>query len=358
MAEWIKCIGIIGLYFLLFFTFGTLVCGFRTKEKASVPFTILIGFFAYYVLFQVVTLPMMFTLQPLSALTAVWCVCVLLVLLAAFIRAVKKMHRMRKEKQKQETYPLSDRIWKAAQAMIVLLHTVLVSVIYYSYWDATYYVGTVSFSVYHNAINTYNPLTGRLLDTFDLKHCLATYHMHDAVVCQLFDVHPLIETKTVMVIVITILVNLAYYCLARRLFGKNEFATAVMMGFCLLVNLCSFSLYTSSSFLLFRTYEGKAITGALVTTVLFYLFLQIYENPQRKRGWYYLTIVSWGAVAVSASAMILVPAAIGAFAVVMLLKKRKWRTILYAGISMLPCFLSLLVYFLNRLGILSIHTWR
>jgi len=355
MAEWVKAAVVIIVYFALFYLFGRLVLSFRGKEKPSVPFAILMGFFAYYSLFQLVTLPLMFTLQPLSLLTGVWSVIVVVV-------TVVTLFRLRKTTAVQaETiaaYSVRDLFWKGVQALVVLVHTAVTSVMYFSYWDATFYIGTVSFSVYHNAINTYDPLTGRLLDGFDLKHCLATYHMHDAVVCQLLDIHPLIETKTIMVIVITILVNLAYYCLARKLFKQNEFGVALMMGFCFLLNLCSYSLYTSSSFLMFRTYEGKAITGSLVTAVLFYLFLRLYEDPRSYWEWGLLTLVSWGAMAVSASAMMLVPTAIMAFAVVLWFRNREWKIFVRAGISMLPCLLSMAIYFLYRVGILYIHAWR
>ena len=46
--------------------------------------------------------------------------------------------------------------------------------------------------------------------------------MHDAVVCCLLGLHPLIETKTVMVIVVTIVLNLLYHRFGRRYF-KNSF---------------------------------------------------------------------------------------------------------------------------------------
>ena len=348
-----KAAVVIVMYFVLFYIFGRLILSFRAKEKPSAAFAILIGFFAYYSLFQLVTLPLMFTLQPLSSLTRLWSVIVVVVVAVTLFRLYKI-----KQTAVVKSHSYRDVFWKAVQVFVVMVHTAVTSVMYFSYWDATFYIGTVSFSVYHNAINTYDPLTGRLLDGFDLKHCLATYHMHDAVVCQLFDLHPLIETKTVMVIVVTILVNLAYYCLARKLFGKNEFGVAVMMGFCFLLNLCSYSLYTSSSFLMFRTYEGKAITGALVTTVLFYLFLRLFEGHRSWQEWGLLTLVSWGAVAVSASAMMLVPIAIGAFAVVLWIKNKEWRIFINAGISMLPCLISMAMYFLYRMGILYIHAWR
>ncbi len=377
MADMIKCAGVILLYFFLFYVAGYWVqtgisriqrrkCKQEPQqERPPVSETILIGFFTYYLLFQLVTVPMMFTLQPLDHLTKVWtglvCLGLIVTIFLWFRAGSLPWKRERKpgiKERKEQTSSLWNRFWHSCSYIIVLAQTILVSVITYSYWDATYYVGTVSFSLYHNAINTYNPLTGRLLDHFDLKHCLATYHMHDAVVCQLFGIHPLVETKTIMVIVITILVGMVYYRIARYLFAKDEFAVAAMMGFCLLLNLCSYSLYTSASFLIFRTYEGKAITGALTTAVLLYLFLKIYGHPWEKRNWIQLFLVSWGAMAVSASAMILVPTAILAYGCVVTIHERKWQPLLRSVLCTLPCVAALLLYLLSRMGYLKIYAWR
>ena len=218
-------------------------------------------------------------------------------------------------------------------------------------------MGKFSLSQYKNYIYTINPNYGRLLDSFDIKHCLATYHMNDAVMCRLFQIHPMIETKTIMVVVITILLNLVYGQYAKFFFKENFRARGLFMGFAFLINLCSYTAYTSSSFVLLRTYEGKAITGAIVAILLLYWFLQLWEGAETY-GWRALFVTAWGAVAISSSALFLVISGIGVFAVLKVWQSKRFREALWCGICMLPAMLMLFCYLVNRLGYLAIPITR
>ncbi len=358
MDNWIKSMIVLCTYFILFFSFGSLITCRKDRGGKSVGLTVLIGFFLYHIIFQIITIPLMFALQPLSRLTLLWTVLALGIVLFSVWKNHKVWGRIFRDLWRNVCgKTVYERLWRLAAVAIVLANVLAVSLIYSSYWDATYYVGSVSYSVYHNTINTINPLLGAAFETFDLKHCLATYHMNDAVFCQLFSLHPLIETKTVMVIVVTILLNLIYSCFADFFFPGNPRAKALFLGFGFLINLCTFSDYTSSAFVLLRTYEGKAIAGAVVAPFLFYWFIRLFRSAG-KIEWEGLFIVSWGAVAVSSSAMFLVPAALGIFAVVQWVRTRHFRVVLCSMACMVPAGVVLACYLLNRLGLLYIYTSR
>ncbi len=344
------------LHLFLFWNFGSAFVCLFSKTARTAQERIVIGFFLYYALFQVVTLPMMFAQRRLSELAALWGVLVVAACAGSFyIRRKKAGGQLRVLGAGIPTGVWKERLrfWRLAPVLIALVHVALVSAIYSSYWDATYYVGNVSFSVYTDSIGTIDPLTGELLSAFDLRHCLATYHMHDAVVCRLLGLHPLIETKTVMVIVVTIVLNLLYHRFGRFLFGKNDRAVALFMGFSLLVNVCTYTAYTASSFVLLRTYEGKAVTGAITSMFLLYWFLQL-SRKEEAYAWRALFVTAWGAAAISSSAWFLVIMSIGVFALVRLIASKRFRELLWCGLCMAPAVAMLFGYLLNRLGLLVI----
>lgn len=353
--DWIKAIGVVGLYLVLFFLFGSMVTFRKEKICPSFSMTIVIGFFAYYILFQIITIPMMFSVQPLNYLTLIWSMVALGVCTVSVWNNRKKWKKLWREKIYSLKTNKRNLAWHLVIAGVTLVNVLIVSAIYSSYWDATYYVGNVSYAVYYNSINTINPLHGSVMEYFDLKHCLATYHVHDAVVCQLFKIHPLIETKTVMVIVVTILLNLVYYQFARFFFAGTAWKYAFMMAFCLLINLCTYTAYTASSFVLLRTYEGKAIAGAIIAPMLFYWFMQLFQRKEDDTfAWKGLFITSWGAAAISSSALFLVLAGIGCFMIVHWLQVRRWRVLVNSVICMMPSAIVLGCYLLNRIGIFEV----
>ena len=361
MNEWIKGVLVLILYFFLFWSFGNGFSCILFKRKRSLGETIITGFFLYYALFQVVAVPMMFAQRKLSELVAVWGWLALFLSVSSVLFSAK-ISRIASEAVEKKIE--SERcaggenspwkwFWQLVPVGVTAVNIVVVSLIYSNYWDATYYVGNVSFSVYANSINTINPLTGTLLESFDIKHCLTTYHMHDAVFCRLFGIHPLIETKTIMVVVVTILLNLVYYQCGCFFFEENVRAKGLFMGFTFLINLCTYTAYTSSGFILLRTYEGKAITGAIITVFLLYCFLHLWKEESRYFRWT-LFITAWGAVAISSSAWFLVIAAIGVFSLGKIGSSGRVREGLRYGICMLPAAGMFFCYMLNRAGILIV----
>lgn len=348
----VQCVAVIIVYFVLFFMFGIWALRIAGGKSRSLGYTIIIGFFAYYAVFQIFAIPMMFSLMPLSMLTKTWSIVALIVVVSCILSNKEYIETVIKGAKE------SCRKNKGAVFLIVsvtLCNLLIAGFIYASYYDATFYVGTVSYSVYYDTINTIDPLFGETLDMFDIKHCLATYHMNDAVFCQLFGIHPLVETKTIMVSVITVIGNIVYFQTAKRMLGGDCRKAAVMLLFILLINLCTYSSFTASSFFIFRTYEGKAVTGTITMSALLMVFLDLNQNDREFRNWFVMFMIAWGGIAVSSSAMFLIPVAIVGYGTGLGLVKKNWRCVIHAGICTLPAVIALGCYFLNRLGIFYVY---
>lgn len=364
MMEYVKILAVVIIYMCLFFTFGSFVTFGKKSDQCSADgnsmgMTVVLGFFLYYIIFQIITIPMMFTGQALHRLSAVWAV-----LAGGVMASSVLLHWNRWKKHFLKKRPhrvLKERwevFWKAAAVLVVLANIMIASAIYSNYWDGTYYVGSISYAVYYDSISVVNPLGGTFVTTFleyfDLKHCLATYHMNDAVFCQLFAIHPMVEAKTIMVIVITIILNLVYIRLSHIFFPENMRSRVLFIGFCLLINLCTYSSYTASSFILLRTYESKAIAGAIIAVMLFYWFIRLFQE-ERKFYWIGLFLTSWGAAALSSSALFLVMAGLGVFAVIEWIRTRQVQSFINTVLCMIPAGMELFCILLYDIGILNIR---
>ena len=66
MLEILFCIYMLLFYMIVYFSFGSLVTVRMKEEKFSVTFTMMIGFFLYYGIFQVIAVPCTFLKLPLS----------------------------------------------------------------------------------------------------------------------------------------------------------------------------------------------------------------------------------------------------------------------------------------------------
>lgn len=362
MIEIVICACMLVYYMAVFLSFGSLV-GRRMKEgRFSVTLSLMFGFFLYYGLFQVAAVPCTFLKVPLRTLAVAWMVFVAAVVAVAvktcwklWLEGIRAIWGQAKE----------NPFWALLPLGVLLVQSFYVVMWQTDYWDATYYIGEVSLSVYTNTIGLYDPLSRELRTVFDIRHCFATYLVHDAVVCKLFGIHPLVEMKTVMGVVVTVVYYAVMYNIARLLFrGKRE-NTALMLVFALLVNLFTYTAYTSSSFLLLRTYEGKAVLGSIIVPGIFYCGLRLYGAGRDEDGagkaqagpsrfwWWILFLLCQSSCAISSSAMTLVPVEVGALALCIAVKERGWRPVGKAALCMLPCLLVFSLYVASSQGILT-----
>ena len=352
MIEILVC-GLMLVYYLIVYTaFGSLITSRWKKEHFSLTMTVMIGFFLFYGLFQVIAVPCTFLRLPLTWLCGIWMTVAAAVVIYAAVtcrglwleagRAVWRQFRR-------------EPFWTLVPLLAVAAQTVFVVMWQTDYWDATYYIGDVSLSVYTNTISLYDPLTGDIRSVFDIRHCFATYLMQDAVVCKTFGIHPLIETKTIMGAVITVLNNVVVYNIARLLFKGNRERTGLMLVFALLVNLFTYTSYTASSFLLLRTYEGKAVLGSVIIPAVIYVAARLYQDYKNTALWWLLFLLCQSSCAISSSAMMVVPVEVGALILGLAVWKRDIRPLGKALLCMLPCLVIMALYVASAVGFLTIY---
>lgn len=220
MNYYLLCFGIILFYLMISYILGDLFLYIISSKEQSVTYRILLGFFCYFLLFQIIAIPLKLTLQPLSLLTRIWWILILAVLLLFSLLR-------RKSFPEQASY-LKNLLTKQKWPLLTLVLLILIQLILVNYngetyalWDQSYYIGDVSASVYTNTISQYDPYTGALLKKLNAEYLLETYQNHSAVLCQLLRIPPLIETRTAESSLMVILANLIYYQLGLELFGKN-----------------------------------------------------------------------------------------------------------------------------------------
>ncbi len=333
--------------FILYFLFGTAVL---YKKGVSTHFMhrIMVGFFAYYAIFFVFCVPVMKYYRPLSMLTWIWAAVVAIIsAIGVFLIVRERMSRQKMEKPQSLNAPSdlkgvlaavkwvkANPLFFAGTVILILIQVVLVSCTYNFTLDAAYYVAGISTNIDTNMINVYDPFTGAWQDHFEMRYFFATYSVQDAVVCQLTGLSPLIWTKSVMSTVIILLTNMVYYLIASHLadigilFGgskkeaaessisgdaamsrKRNLAVFLMMALMFFVNITFNTIYTSSLFLMTRTYEGKAIVGNLAIFGIFLLFLRMVgnENTGLVRPWLSIFLICFGASTISSTANMLMP---------------------------------------------------
>ncbi len=328
----------------------------KAGEK-SAGLILVSGFFLYYSLFTLFAVPVMYRWRPLSLLAALWAPAVIIICVVSLLLNRKRMVRILSGLISSAA---SHRLIAAAAVLLVFIEIIVVLYSYQFTLDAAYYVANVTTSVQTDSLNIYNPYTGDWQDHFEMRYFFATYALQDAVMCRWFNIPALIQTKIIMATIVIILTNMLYFMIAKELTegmnGKGSVETdslsgkgggrsevlipVIAMFFAGLINFFFTTIYTSSAFLLTRTYEGKSILANIILPGILYIYIRMIKSGRPMFA--LLFVLSFGSTVISNTSNMLVPAALMVLFVphvFILLFKGEKRQAAKAALGTLLCML-------------------
>lgn len=216
MLDIVKSMFTMGIILGFYAIFGMLASQvFRLKYSAGR--TLLIGFFVYHGIFQLIAFPLICLKQPLSLLTGCW-MAVLATALVWFVLVLRKREKWRFAWKRDYGFLC------ALTAMILLAafqYYYVVRIPYHG-WDTAFYVGTVHQSVVSNTMYIYNGTTGRPAEVINMRYALSSFYMHEAVWCQLLKIHPILFGKYAIAGMGAILSNVVVYQIAGLFFKEKK----------------------------------------------------------------------------------------------------------------------------------------
>lgn len=150
-----------------------------------------------------------------------------------------------------------------------------------------------------------NPYTGRSAP-LDVRHALALFPIWEAFVGKVSGIHATIICHSVIPLVFIPLTYLIYFQIGKTLLAKKREMLPVFM---LLLGLWqmfgNISLYTTETFFLTRTWQGKSFAGNFVIPAVVWIFLQLYGDEKRLIWWLLLGVLNLAGGASSSLAVLL-----------------------------------------------------
>ena len=343
----------------IFFIFGKTFCQIFRMEQSCFLY-IISGFFLYYSIFQLLSLPMILLKIRLSVLVAVWCV-LLVLLLTVCIGAWYLVCKVDRERS---LFPIKKgkTIWKKAQIMQALGFAVpVLFLLYYVFnqnywgWDSASYLGTISTAIDSDSMYTIHGESGRELEVIPLRYALSCFYMHSAVICKISGISPEIWQKYAMAGLCVLFYGMLMYKLGQELFAKDKTAALMFLWVMCGLNFFFVSEYSTSQFLLFRSYEAKGFCGNVILPAIMLALLWIHRQPENSWNYKFLFVVMLGAVPISMSSILIAPAMVVIGCGAHILTEKRYREIKYAFGCLVPGIIYLLLYYLYTIGVFVVH---
>ncbi len=351
----ILAVGVIGIYFLMFFMMGLPYIHALRKEKFSMSLTIIIGMFTYYLVFEIIALPMKIVGSPLHLLAYTWLAIVTIIGIVLFLYYYSYIRNCFKSwwsnKWNERYFWILMLILLGIQLVLILINTP----VYMGVRDDSYYIADVATSVYKDAIQQYDYSTGQKMPQFNRSYFLPMYPIQSAVICCLTGIHPIIENKWCSLFVMLVICNMIYYKMAKIVFSDQDNRKIFLtLFFCFIINynIQSYGV-TTGIFYFYRLSEGKGILGNIILPCLVYFFARIVMDSENKINWFMMFVLTLSSFSIAMSAMFLIPISLTGLFGSFLFIKRQWKVCLPIGICMLPCLGVLVYYILMTKGYIS-----
>ncbi|MDE7131409.1 MAG: hypothetical protein K2O65_06380 [Lachnospiraceae bacterium] len=370
------------------FCIGLIPANFISAKKRGPGFVLLAGYFGMWALFEVVTMPAVLFVKYDNFKVASVLFAVLSILCAAAGLWIwyrnRKAHKTSRENDTNVNCANRIKEYIAAQVkrmswaeriewllFFVLLGFQLYKAVAYASFDGddAYYVVESLIAQQADVMYRILPYTGRPTD-LDIRHALAVFPMWIAFVATRSRIHATIVSHTIMPLVLIPLSYLVYYEIGRQLFHREAYANRVknrenLPIFMLLMTMFQIfgnvSIYTSETFFLTRTWQGKAVVGSLVIPALFWMFLWIYDGkqdmtekrttPRKARRqyidaglWVVFVCINMTAGVCSSIAVFLVCILMALTAFCLSITERDYRVILKMGAVCIPNVIYMAVY--------------
>lgn len=316
----------------------------------SITKTLIFGFVFYYAAFEILYIPMLLLFASLSLITVVWCV--IITVLIAFSIVFKR--RLWQRAFFEIIYRVKRINFPSIAAVAAVIVIIIISLYYeLSGADDVFYTGTVTTAVYTDSMFCFDPHTGMPFNSLSARYALNGYLMANAVLCKVFSIHSLLLTRFVLPATTLIIMSVISYRVGVYLFKQNATKALTFVVFIVALNLFGvYNIYMPSSFLIFRTEEGKSLTANIVMPLILLFFVKyIYEykfnsanteklinRPDREeilskeqkynfKYWFEIFLSVLASVSFSFSAVYLVPVALGAYFIPYALVEKKPRII-------------------------------
>ena len=327
-----------------------------SEQRLSWLKTYLFGLMTEFVIFQIIAVCLTFLKSSLSLLTVLWLIsCGIMIVLGVWTWiSRKKIYVVKKENGRRKRL-LKKSNWENHLVAVVVIALVAFQVIFVTLHvhedlDDAWYVGTAVVSYFTDTLNIVSPYTGEVMRKFAPDYVLSPWPIFCAMLGKLSFTHPAIIMHTFIPIIMIPLCYMVYYLLGKEIFKQNINKTLWLLLFLCLLNIYgNWSIRSTSTFLLFRIWQGKAILSNCVIPFIICVFIYLVQDIENKKLYFVLLLMTvMAGTMVSSMGVFLGPVMLFALSVVDLISYRRIGNGLRAFVCVIPCILQFALYIWMR----------
>ena len=329
----IKCVLFILVFLFVIYRIGIILGNFL-KNKNRI-FNFLYGFLMLISVNQILLTPCIMLHTSFDiAFYLVVIVDVLLLGISFFIK-----NKINTEIKKSQIFLTS------LVCICVIFQIVLTTITYKSNADDSFYVSLSATNIDSESIYKEEPSMGYKTDDTLLSAVeqIPTIELQISIWSKLFNINPAIICHSLIPMLIIFIAYLSYYYFAK-IFFNDKYSKIFLIFLSIIFLFTGFSTRFRPGYLLTRTWQGKTIFLSIGLTMVIASLIKM-DKKMKFKNVIILFISNLSSIALSSTAIFIIPFAYLGFGVLKLIKL-KWKDILYLIISFIPVIIYIVVFFI------------
>lgn len=315
----------------------------QNKDAFKFLVALIYGFIFMLAIYELLYVPLIFVNPNHDLLSYTWLAVVVTTSIILFVLRRREIFNAFKNK--------FHSIKKINPLFIVALILILFQAFMLSYYmhediDDAQYIGSAVYAYSMNDFRT--PMVDITYGVLLPRYAFASLSSFYATLSKFTDMHPAILAHTVVPFIFIIYSYIVYYLIAKKIFPKNSTAQALLLIILSVLNIFgNTSVYTQSTFMLIRIWQGKALLASFIIPLLLLIFLNI-ESSDEKKYWFALFVCTTAACAASSMGVILSLIIVTLFIITDLIIRRKpIRSLYFSGSYIMPAIISIFALWLK-----------
>lgn len=333
------------------FLLGTIPVKYMNSFQRTPAMMYLCGWFVSFSVFELVSVPFILLERSFTQVVVIYSLMVVLLLVVSVwvgCKVIRQAFRWKEWWKSIVEMPWWTRLGWLVVGILLVIQIVHAVVFEYYDGDDSYYVAQAVMTNTFDTMYLRDNYTGYIYP-LDIRHALSPTPVYIAWMSRLSGIHPTIISHSVLSVAWLVLMYCVYAQLGKRLFAKNKEWKPLFLIFVEVWLLFgNISLYTSETFAMTRTWQGKGLMAGVVLPALLLSLLYLADRKTRLGNWLLFIVVILSAVFATSVAFMLIPTVVGLAAVLIGWQKRSAKTVLLMGAGCLPCIILAFCYLMLR----------
>lgn len=310
--------------------------------------TYVCGWFVSFFLFELTAVPFILLEQSFTLLVIVY-TCIIAVVLAGSLWQGRHLWKDYCEEIREiRNMPVSVKIGWAVFSLIVLFQ--MAYAVLYEYYDGddAYYIAVAVLTDRFDTMYLRDPYSGYIYP-LDVRHAFSPTPIYQAWLSRLSGIAPAVVAHSVLAPVWLLFMYCIYgQICSRLLWNRKNDRPVFMILIAVWFMYGNISLYTTETFAITRTWQGKGLMAGMVIPALFLSLLYLAQERVSQGMWMLLICVCMSAVMATSISFMVIPTITGVAAVLIGLKKKSAKFAAELFLCCSPCLLLAVCYMVVR----------